>query len=79
MHDYGNFEKVGNLPWTLPENNETMNTKPGDIILYQGNQLSIYYGTNSWSLTPIARIKNAQQQNLSRLLGKKSVTVRLSL
>lgn len=43
LHDYGNFEKVGPLPWELPRNDETITTTPGDIILYQGSQITIYY------------------------------------
>ena len=58
MHDYGSFEKVGSLPWTLPRNDEQITTSPGDIILYQGNQITIYYDTNSWSFTRLAKIGN---------------------
>lgn len=43
MHDYGNFEKVGSLPKSLPRNDKQISTEPGDIILYQGNQITIYY------------------------------------
>ena len=42
MHDYGNFEKVGPLPSSLPRNDTQITTEPGDIILYQGNQITIY-------------------------------------
>ena len=49
-HDYGNFEKVEALGYTFPENNEQINTVPGDLILYQGSNLCIYYDTNSWHL-----------------------------
>ncbi|BDR59793.1 cyclophilin-like fold protein [Lactobacillus xylocopicola] len=79
FHDFGNFEKVGDLPWSLPQNNEQMTTKPGDITLYQGNQLSLYYDHNSWSLTKIARIINSSQSDLKNILGKKDVTVKLAL
>lgn len=40
MQDYGNFEKVGNLPKTLPTNDEQINTSAGDVILYQGNKIT---------------------------------------
>ena len=43
MHDYGNFEKVGQLPKSLPRNDTQITTQAGDIILYQGNQITIYY------------------------------------
>ena len=51
MHDYGSFEKVGPLGTTLPRNDTQVTTTAGDIILYQGNQITIYYDTNSWNFT----------------------------
>lgn len=50
MHDYGSFEKVGSLGSLLPRSDTQITTEAGDIILYQGNQITIYYDTNSWSL-----------------------------
>lgn len=43
LHDYGNFEKTGSLPQTLPRNDEPIDTDSGDLILYQGNQFVLYY------------------------------------
>lgn len=48
--DYGNFEKVGNIGDTLPRNDVQIDTQAGDAILYQGNRICLYYGTNSWGL-----------------------------
>lgn len=45
--DYGNFEKVGDLGFSLPTSDENINAQPGDIILYQGNQISLIYETHS--------------------------------
>lgn len=56
MEDYGGFEKVGALPQRLPTNDERITTQPGDVILYQGDQLAIYYHSNTWSFTRIGRI-----------------------
>ena len=53
MHDYGHFEKVGPLPWSLPRTDETITTEPGDVILYQGNQITIYYDQNTWDFTQV--------------------------
>ena len=47
MHDYGNFEKVGSIGSNLPQNDKPITTRPGDVILYQGNQITIYYDENS--------------------------------
>lgn len=79
MHDYGNFEKVASLGTTLPQNNESMTTQSGDLMLYQGNQITLYYDTNSWSLTRLGRVEGVTQQELKELLGAGNVTVTLSL
>lgn len=75
MSDYANMEKGADLGVTLPQNNEHMNTQAGDIILYQGRTLVIYYDTNSWSLTPIGKISNADAETLRETLGNGDVTV----
>ena len=79
MSDYGGFEKGAPLPETLVQNNEQMNAGAGDIILYQGRQFVIYYGTNSWSLTPLGKVKGMTGEQLRALLGAGSVTAVLSL
>ena len=79
MHDYGNFEKVGSLGTTLPRNDEQITTEPGDIILYQGNQITIYYDTNSWSFTRLGKIENITQSELMSAMGTGNATVTFSL
>ncbi len=79
MSDYANMEKGADLGVTLPQNNEQMNTQAGDIILYQGRIFVIYYDTNSWSLTPIGKIDNVDEESLKAALGDGDVTVTLSL
>ena len=74
MHDYGNFEKVGQLPESLPRNDTSITTEPGDIILYQGNQITIYYGTNSWSFTRLGKVEGVTPTQLRNILGKGNVT-----
>ena len=74
---YGSFEKVGSLPWTLPRNDEQITTSPGDIILYKGNQITIYYDTNSWSFTRLAKIGITSKEELLDVLGEGNVTVLL--
>ena len=80
-HDYGNFEKVGPLGYTFPQNNEQITTEPGDLILCQGNNLCIYYDTNSWNFTRIGKIDNATQDEIKSFVhaGGGDVTVKLSL
>ncbi len=79
MSDYAGMEKGADLGVTLPQNNEPMNTQPGDIILFQGRTLVIYYDTNSWSLTPIGKIDNVDAEALRAALGTGDVAVTLSL
>lgn len=77
MEDYGGFEKVGPLGTTLTRNDTQITTEPGDVILYQGNQITIYYGTNSWSFTRLARIDDPS--GLQEVLGEGAVSVTFSL
>ena len=79
MEDYANMEKVGSLGIRLPRNDRQTTTGPGDLILYQGHNLVIYYDTNSWSFTRLGKINNASQADLKAALGKGDVKVTLSL
>ena len=77
MEDYGGFEKVGPLGTALTRCDEPITAEPGDVILYQGNQITIYYGTNSWNFTRLARIKDPA--GLEEALGEGTVPVTFSL
>ena len=77
MDDYGGFEKVGDLGATLTRNDRQITTEPGDVILYQGNQITIYYGTNTWSFTRLARIDDPT--DLKAKLGEETVQITFSL
>ncbi|HYQ56643.1 MAG TPA: cyclophilin-like fold protein [Draconibacterium sp.] len=79
MRDYGNMEKVGSLGQNLPRNDEPITTEAGDIILYQGNALVIYYASNSWSFTRLGKINNITPKTLKDILGEGNVTITLSL
>ena len=79
MRDYGNMEKVGGFGFTLPRNDEPTVTRPGDLILYQGNAFVIYYAPNSWDFTPLGAINSVTAEELTEALGGGDVTVTLSL
>jgi hypothetical protein len=79
MSDYGGFEKVGSIGSNLPTSNVQITSEPGDLILYQGNQLVIFYEPNSWSYTRLGKINNVTQNELKTILGNGNVTVTLSL
>ena len=78
-HDYGGFEKVGNLPESIPRNDEEITTSAGDIILYLGNSICFYYNTNSWNFTRLGRIDGAEKLDLRKIYGKGDAVFVLSL
>lgn len=77
MSDYGGWEKVGDLPQSLPTSNSQITAQPGDIMLYQGYQMVIFYGNNSWSYTRLGKVDNSS--DLKAWLGNDDVKVTLSL
>lgn len=79
LNEYGGFEKVGDLPWSLTKSDKQVSTEPGDIMLYQGDQMTIFYNSNSWSYTKLGHIDNITQEELKALFGEGDVTVTLSL
>ena len=81
MNDYGDMEKVGSLGISLPRNDRQITTRPGDIILYLGNNLVIYYDTNSWNFTRIGKINgiSTRKEMLDLLGGTGKISITLSL
>ena len=75
--NYGGFEKILYLPEILPSEDVSITAQPGDLLLYQGTSLVLFYGTNTWSYTRIGRIENTEE--LSQLLSGPEQTVTLSL
>ena len=78
MNDYGGFEKVGELPWSLPTSNRQISTAPGDVMLYMGNNIVIFYGTNSWSYTPLGKIEGLSAEEIRNFLVGNHIDVILS-
>lgn len=77
MSDYSGFEKVGSLGTRLPVNNSQTTTHAGDIVLYNGNQIVIFYGSNSWSYTRLGHVDDLT--GWEEALGRGDVTVTFSL
>ena len=73
MDDYSGFEKVGPLGRSLTRSDVPTTTTAGDIVLYNGNQIVIFYGSNSWDYTRIGRIDDLT--GWKDALGSGSVTV----
>jgi len=79
LSEYGSFEKVGPLPWPLPTEDERITSEVGDIFLYQGDQITIFYGQNTWSYTRLGHILGMTQNELKEIFGVGDVTVKLFL
>ena len=75
MHRYGGFEQVGGLGQALPRNDKRITTKAGDIVLYSGNQIVIFYGSNTWAYTKLGRITDKTSSQLADLLGDSDATI----
>jgi len=76
---YGGFEQVGSLGASLPRNDVQTTTGPGDIVLYSGDQLVVFYGTNTWAYTRLGRVRDQSAADMAALLGGGDVTITLWL
>ena len=73
MHEYGGFEQTGSIGRSIVRNDSRIDVAPGDIVLYSGNAISVFYSTSSWSYTRLGHI-NLNKNELNALLNKESVT-----
>lgn len=74
MHEYGGFEQTGNIGSNITRNDKQMDVIPGDIVLYNGNAISVFYAPSSWSYTKLGHIQNKTNEELNNLLNKDNVT-----
>ena len=79
MQDYGGFEKVGPLGTEIIRSDEEITTSPGDIILYQGDKVTIYYDVNTWNFTLLGHIDGAAGEDMREFLGDGDTEVTFSL
>ena len=79
MNNYGGFEKVGALPWSLPSADTQITTKPGDIMLYTSSNIVIFYGQNSWAYTPLGVLETSNSSEISNFVGNGSKQVTISI
>lgn len=79
LTDNGGFEKVGNLPQSLPTSDVRQTAQSGDIMLYVGNVLCLFYGANSWSYTKIGTLDNLTSSDIKDFLNGDPVSLTLSL
>jgi hypothetical protein len=76
---YGGYEQVGNIGTSIPENDVEITAKAGDIVLYSGNSIVVFYGSNSWAYTRLGRITNLTDAELTQLLSNGDVTITISM
>ena len=77
MSMYGGFEQVGPIGTSLPRSDVQTTTRAGDIVLYSGNQIVVFYGSNSWAYTRLGHITDQSAEDLAALLGKGDVSITL--
>ena len=77
LSGYGGFEQVGSLGARLPRDDVQTVTEPGDIVLYSGNSIVLFYGSNSWAYTRLGKIQGLEKSELRQLLGSGDVSIRL--
>ena len=77
MSMYGGFEQVGPIGTSLPRNDRQTVTEAGDIVLYSGNQIVMFYGSNSWAYTRLGKADQSASQ-MKELLGNGDVTVTIT-
>ena len=76
---YGGFEQVGSIGHSLPRNDERITAQAGDIVLYSGNQLVVFYGSNTWAYTRLGHITDKTPSELTALLGNDNATITISV
>ena len=77
MSQYGGFEQVGSIGRSIVRDDQEITTHYGDIVLYAGNQIVIFYGSNSWAYTRLGHI-NLSQQEMTELLSKHDVSITIA-
>jgi len=78
MSMYGGFEQVGSIGQSLPRDDKQTTTSSGDIVLYSGNQMVVFYGSNSWSYTRLGHISDKDEAEMADLLSNGDVTITIS-
>jgi hypothetical protein len=79
MSMYGGFEQVGSIGQSLPRDDKQTTTTSGDIVLYSGNQMVVFYGSNSWSYTRLGHISDKDEAEKADLLSQGDVTITISI
>jgi hypothetical protein len=76
---YGGFEQVGSIGQRLPRNDSQTTTQSGDIVLYAGDQIVVFYGSNSWAYTRLGHVTNKSDEEMAQLLGNGDVQITIEM
>jgi hypothetical protein len=79
MSMYGGFEQAGSIGQSLPRDDKQTTTSSGDVVLYSGNQMVVFYGSNSWSYTRLGHISDKNAEDMTDLLSNGDVTITISI
>ena len=79
MSMYGGFEQLGSIGQDMPRSDSQTTTDAGDIVLYSGNQIVVFYGSNSWSYTRLGHIEDRTKKELSQMLGEGNVSLTIRI
>lgn len=79
MSMYGGFEQVGSIGSNLPRNDVETTTSAGDIVLYSGNKIVVFYGSNSWAYTRLGHITDQDETGMTQLLSNGDVAITFSM
>ncbi|MBQ3285011.1 MAG: hypothetical protein IJH40_05135 [Ruminococcus sp.] len=79
MSMYGGFEQVGSIGTTLPQNDVQTTTSAGDIVLYSGDQMVVFYGSNTWAYTRLGHITDQDEDDMTQLLANGDTIITINL
>ena len=79
MSMFGGFEQAGSIGQRLPRNDSQTTTQSGDIVLYSGDQIVVFYGSNSWAYTRLGHVTDKSDEEMAQLLGNGDVTITVEM
>ena len=75
---YGGFEQVGPIGQSIISDGQQTTTQAGDVVLYSGDQIVVFYGSNSWAYTRLGHV-DLSQKEMEDLLGNGDVMLTLQM
>ena len=79
MERYGGFEQTGSMPKSVVKNDSWIQTSSGDIVLYRGVQISIFFEDNAYDYTRLGKISGMSESEITAMLDKPNVTAVFTL